>query len=107
MTVNEAIETLKKRKDWFHSAEKIGKNLYKVKYRGGYLQEDTMTAREIIKFANAYSSENNQNTAIKKNIKKFDNDKNRTATRDAIQIGDFDSIPQNGKVSKDDPWNWD
>lgn len=106
MTVDEAIQTLKKRKDWFHTAEKIGKNLYKVKYRGFITQEETMTAREIIKAAKAYSSENNQTTAIKKNLKHFDNAKNRTATRDAIKKGDFDKIPQKGKVKEEDIWSW-
>lgn len=107
MTVNQAIDTLKKRKDWFHTAEKIGKNLYRVTYRGGYLQEETLTAREIIKIAKAYSSENNQTTTIKKNVKKFDNAKNRSATRDAIKTEDFEKIPQNGKVATDDIWGWD
>lgn len=107
MDVDEAIEILKKQQNWFHSVEKIGKNLYKVKYRGGYRQEDTMTARELIKSAKVYSSENNQNTAIKRNVKKFDNDKNRTATRDAIKSENFDKIPQRGKVAMDDIWGWD
>jgi uncharacterized protein with WD repeat len=107
MTVDEAIKTLKERKDWFHTAEKIGKNLYRVYYRGGYLQEDTMTAREIIKSAKAYSSENNQETAIKKNLKKYSNCKDRAATRDNLRKEEFDKIPSKKRVKEDDRWSWD
>ena len=107
MNVADAINHLKNRKHWIHSIELVGKNLYKVKYKGFILEEENVTARELIKMAKIYSSENNQNTAIKKNVKKFDNDKNRAATRDVIKTEDFDKIPQNGKVKPEDIWSWD
>lgn len=107
MNTAEAINHLKNRKHWIHSIHKTGRNLYNVKYKGFILEGEVLTARELIKMAKAYSSENNQNTAIKKNVKKFDNDKNRAATRDAIKSDRFDKIPQNSKVKCDDAWNWD
>lgn len=107
MNVAEAIKHLKKIKSYVHSIEPIGKNLYKVKYAAWCIDEENRTARELIKWAKAYSSENNQNTTIKRHVKKFDNDKNRSATRDALRTEEFDKIPQHGKVAMDDQWNWD
>lgn len=107
MHVAEAIQTLKKRLDYIHSIEPIGKNLYKVKYAAWIIDEEERTARQLIKWAKVYTSDSKQNTMIKRNIKHFDHKKNRSATRDAINSNDFEKIPQQGKVSVENPYNWD
>jgi hypothetical protein len=66
-----------------------------------------MTDREIIRYARGETSESSQKTSIKKNVKKFSHDKNRTATRDAIKKESWDSIPQEGPVKEEDIWSWD
>jgi hypothetical protein len=107
MNTAEAIQHLKKVVSYIHSIEPIGKNLFKIKYAAWVIDEEMITARKLIKWAKAYSSENNQNTALKKNLKRFDKKKNHTATRDALKTEEFDKIPQHGKVSQDNYWNWD
>lgn len=98
----QAFNRLKNRKDYF--LVKINDNLYHDHYLDGEPIE--YTARELIKLARAYSSDNNQETTIKKNLKKFTNDMNRSATRDKIKTEEFDDIPQSGVMKKDDRWNW-
>lgn len=66
-----------------------------------------MTARELIKWARCYTSENNHNSAIKRNIKEFDHIKDRRATKRAIKEERWDDIPLKGKVKEENPWNWD
>jgi hypothetical protein len=62
----------------------------------------TVTERELLGYARHVHS-----VAHSKMVKKFDNSKNRTATRIALQSGDYDKIPQSGKVKTEDPWAWD
>lgn len=67
------------------------------------------TDRELIKFAKCYSSENNQNTALKKNLKDH-NGKERTYTRNILNskkddIDDFLNLDKNEK--REDIWTWD
>jgi uncharacterized protein with WD repeat len=107
MNTAEAIQHLKKSMSYLHSIDPIGKNLFKIKYATSVIDGEMITARELIKLAKTYSSENNQNTALKKNLKRFDKKKNHTATRDALKTEQFDKIPQHGKVSQDNIWNWD
>jgi uncharacterized protein with WD repeat len=103
-TAAQALVFLNKKKD--RKFEMINRNLYIEKdWRG---EDKTYTARELIKLAKVWSSENNQETSIKKNIKHFSNRKNRTHTRDALSTHDFDKIPSvNNVVAEDDRWNWD
>lgn len=84
----------------------INANLYvENDWRG---EREEYTARELIKLAKVWSSDNNQNTAVKENVKLFSKRKNRTKTRDAIKTEDFDKIPGvNDVMATDDPWNWD
>lgn len=106
MNTKEAIKILKERVSYIHTIEKDGKN-FVVYYKAWIIESDVYSARQLIKWAKSYTSENNQNTASKRNVKKFDNGKNRTATRDAIKSENFDKIPQRGKVAMDDIWSWD
>jgi len=65
--------------------------------------------RDLIKYAKVFSSENNQNSAIKRRIKKFDNSKNRAATRALLKKNEetIDSFGPNAKLKREDRWNWD
>ena len=69
--------------------------------------EDVLSNRELIKRARIFTSENNQNSSFKGNLKEESRTKERASERDAINREDFDSIPQNGVVKTGDPWNWD
>ena len=103
-TVEQALERLKTR-PYFHIV-KINDNLYQDHYCDG--EPVDYTARELIKLSKVYSSENRQNTSMKKNLKHYTNRKNRSHTRDLLKTEDFDKIPnQNDLVATDDPWNWD
>ena len=102
MHVAEAIQHLKKVLPYIHTIEPIGKNLFTVKYAAWVIDEENMTARKLIKWAKAYSSENNQNTKIRSIIKKTDKKMNRRETKKAIKFEDFDKIPQHGKVAMED-----
>lgn len=73
-------------------------------------RDDLYSGRQLVALARAYSSENNQNTAIKKNLKKSDNAKNRSAQRRMLtkppeEIDDF--LGNKNKAKEDDYWNWD
>lgn len=99
---------------------KLSKNLYSVSYVNGQpwenrrgatswwpnTLENEWTGREIVKLARAYT-DSNQQTSLHKNVKKFSNDKDRTATRDAIQTENFDVIPSKKRTKAADPWAFD
>lgn len=109
MNVKKAIETLLKYKSQrgIQSIEKVG-NKYHVKYNFTILGAPSIheySARELIKFARVYTSDNEQHTAIKTSLK-TNSKKNRTKVRDAIKTESFDDIPQNGEMFKDDIWNY-
>jgi hypothetical protein len=67
--------------------------------------KDIWTGRQVIKLARSYT-DSNQQTSMHKNVKKFSNDKDRTATRDAIKNEDFDKIPSKKRTKSDDIWSW-
>jgi len=64
-----------------------------------------MGAREAINFARWFTTERSRN--YKKIVKKLGAKKNRRETRDLLNKGDYDSIPQNGRCADEDPWGWD
>jgi hypothetical protein len=105
--IAEAIHFLKNVKGHYTEIEPIGKNRYLVAHKYDFLPKSEMTAREIIKEAKIYSSENPQNTAIKTIVKHYGKRKDRRATRDLIIKEDFDNIPTNSRVSDSDIWDWD
>lgn len=78
-------------------------NRYSSRHRKDGLNE--WSGREIIKLARAYT-DSSQQTSMHKNVKKYSNDKDRTATRDAIKKEDFDKIPSNRRTKEDDIWGW-
>ena len=64
------------------------------------------TDREVINLAREYTSEG-QRTNIKKNVKEFDHRKNRAKTRELMAHENYEDIPKNDKVHKEDIWSWD
>lgn len=78
-------------------------------YEGGY--EPDMTPRKLIKFASTYSSLNQQNTSLKKNVKGNEKGRLRTATRNILKSKDVDlmdeKLSSNSKVVEEDIWLWD
>lgn len=87
------------------SVEQDDKNFI-LEYKGFDFYE-TLSGRELIKYAKNYTSENNRNTSFKSSVKHFDNRKNRQATREKLSHEMYDDIPQNGKVKQENIWNWD
>lgn len=65
-----------------------------------------MSARELIKMAKCYTSENNQNTAAKSNLKHYDTRKNRAATKEIIRGENFDKLSPGQKAKEEDYNNW-
>jgi hypothetical protein len=118
MTISEATDILFQRGI---KVLKLNKNKYAVSYVNGQPWENyyaryssrykrdgvnEWTGREIIKLARAYT-DSSQQTSMRKNVKKFSNDKDRAATRDAIKKEDFDKIPSNKRTKEEDRWCWD
>lgn len=113
MNVDQAIKHLKKI-GW--TVFKISENEYDA-HRIGEKDNPIIssfnsnyTARKLIKLASAYSSENNQNTKIKKNVKHFSNGKNRTKQRNVMTSSDDEIIDEEFGTHnhiKEDIWTWD
>lgn len=70
-----------------------------------------MSAREMIKFANAFSSANKQNTALKSKVKKIEKGRNRAHTRTMLNSKDDEKIEDtfstNKKAVSEDIWYHD
>jgi hypothetical protein len=109
MSIDEATEILAKQGV---RVDRVGKNQFKLNYKGGEVcvpwvsarskrQEGVWRGREVIQWAR------HPHNVSKGLLKHYDARKNRTATRDAIQSEDFDSIPQQGKTKPENKWNWD
>ncbi len=97
MEINKYIHTLNSMgfKVYSKAGEKF--SVWKGAYHFGYY-----SARELISFARNYF-----NRETKKILKKFTSRPNRRKTRQIINAENFDSIPKNKNVHKEDPWSWD
>lgn len=105
MNLKEAIKILRREG---YSVEKV---------EGGYFVdyatlprwvESPMSASDVVKQARRFTSDSQHNTGNKKPLKKFNDKKNRAATRDMIKNEDWDDMPTDkGQIKYDDPWNWD
>lgn len=112
MNLTSAISHLKR--IGFTVVEKNG--LYDV-HRNGFKEyadydyTPDMTPRKLIKFAKVYSSLNQQNTSLKKNVKGNEKGRLRTATRNILKSKDVDlmdeKLSSNSKVLEEDIWLWD
>lgn len=110
MTTKEAISFLSSI-GWKVDTIKRGK--YRIWEKGGEVftpfgferqntNNEFWNARQIIKFARYIK----MNESLDKKVKRYDDTKNRRATRDALKTENFDKIPRiKGKVkSRRDPW---
>lgn len=110
MNVQESIKHLQK---IGYTVEKHIGDKYKIRLNGQpefpEIEDFFYSERKLIKYAKALSSENHQNTALKRKIKKFDNSKNRAATRNLLKKSEetIDSFGPNAKLKREDRWNWD
>jgi hypothetical protein len=110
MNTKDAIKHLK---SIGYFVEPIFPNRYKIRRVGQsdwpWVSQDNYSARELVKFAKRYSSENNQSSAMKKNVKKFDKSKARAKTRNLLATKDEEKLDELGplaKVKTEDYQNW-
>jgi hypothetical protein len=85
----------------FFQEGKYYETRFSWKENGNITEE--VTPRDIIKM---YRWVNRQ-VHGKKSLKYFDHRINRHKTRDIINKGCFEDIPQNKPYYKENPWNWD
>jgi hypothetical protein len=103
MNTVSAVKILKN-KGW--KVEAINRKSYRVKHFRWDDYRD-YNARELIVLARCYTHDNKRTTNINKDTKKEHNSKNRAATRDALNIADYDAIPLDAPTDCGDRWNWD
>lgn len=65
------------------------------------------TPRKFIELARCYTHDNKRSTVINQNTKHEHNGKNRAATRDALNVADYDAIPLDDPTKSGNRWNWD
>ena len=96
ITLESAINTLKAQ--GYNHIEKDGRHY--LRHSATPDSGDEISERRILKMARSGDRH------YKKEVKKFDRI-DRTKTRDAIKKEDFDNIPQNKQIHREDPWSWD
>ena len=67
---------------------------------------DHWLGREVIRFARSFQ-DSDQQTTLRKTVKKLSNGRDRSSTRDLIKKDEFDSIPLNKRTKEEDMWGWD
>jgi hypothetical protein len=65
------------------------------------------TPRKLIELARCYTHDNKRATNINQSTKDEHNGKNRAATRDALNVADYDAIPLDAPTKSGNRWNWD
>lgn len=74
-------------------------------------EDYSKTARELVKFAKIFSSENPQKTAIKRKVKSTEKGRLRTATNNLLHSNDLekmdDVFSSSAKIVREDVWSWD
>lgn len=76
----------------------------------GEKNDNSLTERELIKRAKIYTSDNPQTTALKSNLKKFTNGRQRTYQRNILNSNNedlIDELPTNKLSKQEDNWCWD
>lgn len=102
MNTDKAIKILR---NIGYSVEILTRKQYKIQFSKS--DPEIISARELIKRARIYSSDNKQTTSIKKNIKKIGKRKNRAKTKQIIYHEQFEKLDNKKPVYKEDHWNWD
>jgi hypothetical protein len=103
MNTHEAIKILK-RKGW--KVVKLDNGNFNVlHFRWSDYEE--YTPRKFIELARCYTHDNKRTTNINKSTKHEHNGRNRRATRDALNVADYDAIPLDAPTKSGDRWNWD
>jgi len=104
MNFKKAVDTLKNKS--FHKIIDVDMNKKELVLEGCWGDHCTYDARKAISLAREYTSEG-QKLNIAKNVKHYGKKKNRRATRDLLNLEEYDKIPQQGRVKDEDPWSWD
>ena len=102
MNFEQAVKIINERARWTIIDTDWEKKELKLEYRGGF---KIMSASEAINFARWFTTERSR--GYKKIVKKLGAKKNRRETRNLLNKGDYDSIPQNERCADEDPWRWD
>jgi len=73
------------------------------------LADDVYTDRKLIKLASVYTSNNNQNTTYKRNIKKYSNGARRAKERRVLHSTNedaVDTLSNSRGEEEEDVWSW-
>ncbi len=103
MNTSEATQILKRNK-W--KVVSLENGNYSVKHSTWPTARE-YTPRELITLARGYTHNNKRTTNINQSTKHEHNGKNRAATRDALNVADYDAIPLDSPTKRGDRWNWD
>ena len=105
MNFKKAVDLIKKSGHWGHNCkvdwEKKTVSLY---FPDGSLYKN-MTSRQTVAFARCWTKD--YTPTPKRIAKELSAGKDRTAARDSINKGDFDSIPPKRRCKEEDPWGYD
>jgi hypothetical protein len=103
MNIEQAIKILKE----YYFVDLLEDGNYRIGIgRRETIYDDIYPARKVIKLAKYYQCRLSGSNA-KKNLKHFDKRRNRQRTKEAINHGEFDKIPSNDRIYKEDVWTWD
>lgn len=104
MNFEKAVKIIRERLNW-KNATVDKKNKTITLFWGDGSEWKTLSAREAISFARCRTHDYSETP--KQIVKEASKGKDRTAARDAINKGDFDSIPKGKRMNEEDLWSWD
>jgi hypothetical protein len=116
MNTSEAIAHLEKqgwkinKKGNSYQVNRIGRGVHYNYASNNFKGNDLYSARELVKFARIFSSDNNQSTKLRKNLKEFSNGPERAHVRDLVKLQDeerLEDLSKNKVTTKEDVWSWD
>jgi len=103
MNFNKAVKILRERSRF--KVISVDKENGTISTEGPFGDKEEMNTKDVISLARCFTSD--YTPKYKGFVKALSNRKNRTKTRELLNKGDFDSIPQQGVVDSEDVWNWD
>ena len=116
MNTSEAIAHLEKqgwkinKKGNGYQLNRIGRGIHYNWMAKNFTGDTLYSARELVKFARIFSSNNSQSTALRKNLKEFSDGPERAHVRDLTKLQDeerLEDLSKNKVTTKEDIWSWD
>lgn len=101
LNFKQAVNIISERARWIIIDIDWKKKEVKLEWNGNF---KVMGASEAISFARWFTSE--KSPGYKKIVKGLGSKKNRRETRDLLNKGDYDRIPQCGRCADEDAWCW-